>query len=74
MPTERFTVAIEQELLRRFDALLPQRGGPNRSEGVRDLIRRRLVEAGLEVGDTPGGVTWQFSENRGDDPRAAGPG
>ncbi len=50
MPTERFTVAIEQDLLHRFDALLPRRGGANRSEGVRDLIRRRLVEAEVEKG------------------------
>lgn len=50
------------------------RARASRDFDTADLIRRRLVEAGLEVGDTPGGVTWQFSENRGDDPRAAGPG
>lgn len=41
---ERFTVAIEGELLDRFDRLLVRQGLGNRSEAVRDLVRRRLVE------------------------------
>lgn len=41
---ERVSLAIEKDLLRRFDALLERRDLGNRSEAVRDLIRRRLVE------------------------------
>jgi CopG family nickel-responsive transcriptional regulator len=41
---ERVSLAIEKDLLRRFDALLERRELGNRSEAVRDLIRRRLVE------------------------------
>ena len=44
MSIERFAVAIETTLLRRFDRLLTQQGLGNRSEAVRDLIRKRLVE------------------------------
>lgn len=44
MELERVSLAIEKELLRRFDALLERRHLGNRSEVVRDLIRRRLVE------------------------------
>jgi CopG family transcriptional regulator, nickel-responsive regulator len=40
---ERVSLAIEPELLARFDALIEQTGG-NRSEAVRDLIRNRLIE------------------------------
>lgn len=40
---ERVSLAIEPELLARFDALIEQSGG-NRSEAVRDLIRSRLIE------------------------------
>ena len=38
----RFGVAMERELLARFDQLLLQRGYQNRSEALRDLVRRDL--------------------------------
>lgn len=44
MNLERVSLAIEKGLLRRFDRLLERRGLGNRSEAMRDLIRRRLVE------------------------------
>jgi CopG family nickel-responsive transcriptional regulator len=44
MELERVSLAIERDLLKRFDALLERRDLGNRSEAVRDLIRRRLVE------------------------------
>lgn len=40
---ERISLAIEPELLQRFDALIERSGG-NRSEALRDLIRNRLIE------------------------------
>lgn len=40
---ERVSLAIEPELLARFDTLIERSGG-NRSEAVRDLIRGRLIE------------------------------
>ena len=44
MDLERVSLAIEKTLLQRFDRLLGKRGLGNRSEAIRDLIRRRLVE------------------------------
>jgi CopG family nickel-responsive transcriptional regulator len=44
MKTERISLAIDEPLLNRFDRLLAKRRLGNRSEAVRDLIRRRLVE------------------------------
>jgi CopG family nickel-responsive transcriptional regulator len=44
MELERVSLAIEKDLLRRFDALLERRRLGNRSEAMRDLMRRRLVE------------------------------
>ncbi len=44
MELERVSLAIERSLLRRFDRLLARRRLGNRSEAMRDLIRRRLVE------------------------------
>jgi CopG family transcriptional regulator, nickel-responsive regulator len=39
----RIGVAIDTELLRRFDRFIAQKGYENRSEAFRDLIRDRLV-------------------------------
>ncbi len=43
MELERISLAIERNLLARFDRLLRRRKLGNRSEAVRDLIRSRLV-------------------------------
>jgi CopG family nickel-responsive transcriptional regulator len=51
MSVERFTVAIESDLLAQFDDLLTRQGLGNRSEAVRDLIRKRLIDEAV-VKDT----------------------
>ena len=40
----RIGVAIDSDLLEKFDALISERGYTNRSEAFRDLIRDELVE------------------------------
>jgi CopG family nickel-responsive transcriptional regulator len=45
----RIGVAIDSELLERFDRLIAKRGYTNRSEAFRDLIRDDLVEAAWEA-------------------------
>lgn len=42
--TTRFGVSISDRLLKRFDALISEKGYVNRSEAIRDLIRNSLVE------------------------------
>lgn len=42
--TVRFGISIDERLLRRFDAMIEDKGYVNRSEAVRDLIRNMLVE------------------------------
>ncbi|MFZ0389212.1 MAG: nickel-responsive transcriptional regulator NikR [Calditrichia bacterium] len=44
MPLTRFGVSLPSELSRRFDDLIRSRNYPNRSEAIRDLIRRELVQ------------------------------
>ncbi len=44
----RIGVAIDSELLEKFDRLIGQRGYTNRSEAFRDLIRDELVEKSWE--------------------------
>lgn len=48
MTLERITIAIESELLSSFEELLERRSLGNRSEAIRDLIRRRLVDDEIE--------------------------
>ena len=44
----RFSVAMPEELLMRFDSLVARRGvAKNRSEVVRDLVREALIEGSL---------------------------
>ncbi len=65
----RFSVAIDDELLSRFDDLVARRGlGVNRSEAVRDLVRDALVEAEWEESDelTVGTVTMVFDHHASD--------
>ncbi len=40
----RFGVSMEHELLSRFDKLIREKGYSNRSEAIRDLVRKELVE------------------------------
>lgn len=47
----RIGVAIDSELLQKFDRLIAQRGYTNRSEAFRDLIREELVEKAWESPD-----------------------
>ncbi len=42
----RFGISLPQDLLKRFDAVNHEKGYPNRSEAVRDLIRGKLIETG----------------------------
>jgi CopG family nickel-responsive transcriptional regulator len=49
---ERFTISLDDELARAFDAFIAGHGYENRSEAVRDLIRARLEAQ----------ATFQFDE------------
>ncbi len=48
----RFGISIEQPLLQQFDKLIQSRGYQNRSEAIRDLIRKELVSQQLQDDDT----------------------
>ncbi|MBW2736839.1 MAG: nickel-responsive transcriptional regulator NikR, partial [Deltaproteobacteria bacterium] len=65
---ERVSLAIEQDLLERFDALCEARGRQNRSEAIRDLIRGQLVEEEWRAGDneTVGTVTLVYDHKKRD--------
>ena len=49
----RIGVAIDSELLEKFDGMIAQRGYTNRSEAFRDIIRDELVEKAWESPESP---------------------
>jgi CopG family transcriptional regulator, nickel-responsive regulator len=48
----RIGVAIDSDLLKRFDSLIARRGYTNRSEAFRDLIRDDLVQVAWQSPDS----------------------
>lgn len=69
MGLARFGVAMDEELLARFDALVARRGmAANRSEAVRDLVRDALVDAEWEASaeECVGTVTMVFDHGHSD--------
>ena len=62
----RIGVAIDSDLLTRFDRLIGERGYTNRSEAFRDLIRDELVRKHAEEPDAPvvGTVTLVYDHHQ----------
>ncbi len=61
----RIGVAIDTDLLDKFDSLITERGYTNRSEAFRDLIRDELVEQTWESPNSPvvGTVTLVYDHH-----------
>jgi CopG family nickel-responsive transcriptional regulator len=63
----RFGVSLEKPLLERFDALIRERQYTNRSEALRDLIRRELVERSWREGSAvAGAITLIYDHHKRD--------
>lgn len=65
----RFGVAMDADLLARFDALVARRGtAANRSEALRDLVRDTLVDAAWESAEEEcvGTITMVFDHAHSD--------
>jgi CopG family nickel-responsive transcriptional regulator len=50
---ERFTISLDDQLAQAFDDLIRRRGYGNRSEAVRDMIRRELEQDRLARDEAP---------------------
>ena len=68
MPVERVGVSFEPELLERFDSLVSSQGYPSRSEAIRDLIRKAIIESEVEEGsgEVIGTLTYIYDHHEGD--------
>lgn len=65
----RFGVAMDSDLLERFDNYVAERGsGSNRSEAVRDLVRDALIESETVADDAEvvGTITMVFNHHHSD--------
>lgn len=62
----RMSITIDEELAEMFERLLKRKGYSNRSEAVRDLVRRALVEQQWEEGQktTVGTLTIVYDHGR----------
>ncbi len=61
----RFSVSLEEELLEQFDSYIRERGYVNRSEAVRDLIRKEFINEEWEQdGDVAGVVTLVYNHHQ----------
>jgi len=65
MALERFGVSMDSALLAEFDSLLARQGYPNRSEAIRDLVRRQLASQACADEDEPavGSVTIVYDHH-----------
>jgi CopG family transcriptional regulator, nickel-responsive regulator len=63
----RFGVSLEETLLKKYDALLRNRGYTSRSEAFRDLIRAELIQQEWQVGnEVAGAITIVYDHHRKD--------
>lgn len=64
----RFGVSLEPDLLKKFDTLIEKKGYANRSEAIRDLIRKELVKTDVEKkrGRVIGSLTIVYDHEAGD--------
>ena len=62
---ERIGVSLDKKLLSMFDKLIAKQGYPNRSEAIRDLIRRQLSGDQLQdpKADAVGAVFLVYNHN-----------
>ena len=68
MGVERVGVSFEPELLSKFDVLIKEMGYSNRSEAIRDLVRKSLIESDIESdkGEVIGTLTIIYDHDVGD--------
>jgi CopG family nickel-responsive transcriptional regulator len=68
MTVERVGVSFEPELLANFDRLIAGKGYTNRSEAIRDLVRKAIIDEVVteEKGEVIGTLTIIYDHHEGD--------
>lgn len=67
MSVERVGVSFEPKLLSKFDTLIKKKGYSNRSEAIRDLIRKEILDSEIneEDGEVIGTLTIIYDHEIG---------
>lgn len=67
MSIERVGVSFEPKLLNKFDILIKKKGYTNRSEAIRDLVRKEIIESDIkqEEGKVIGTLTIIYDHDVG---------
>lgn len=67
MSVERVGVSFEPKLLNKFDILIKKRGYTNRSEALRDLVRKEIIETDIkeDEGEVIGTLTIIYDHDVG---------
>jgi CopG family transcriptional regulator, nickel-responsive regulator len=61
----RFGISLEQELIRAFDNHIHEQGYSNRSEAIRDLIRKELVhKTKIQGGTIAGAIVMTYDHHK----------
>jgi CopG family nickel-responsive transcriptional regulator len=62
----RFGISMDEELLARFDEMIEEKGYPNRSEAIRDLVRDALIRREWETADAEvvGTITLVYDHHK----------
>ncbi len=69
MSVERVGVSFEPDLLKKFDAFIKKRGYTNRSEAIRDLVRKYMIEEDIKTEENEeiiGTLTILYDHDIGD--------
>lgn len=61
----RFGISLEEDLSRRFDSHIRDKGYSNRSEAIRDLIRQALIKQEWQAGgEIAGAITMIYDHHK----------
>ena len=65
MKTTRFGVSVDDELLKRFDRFVADRGFPTRSEAIKNLMLEAIAREEWTKGDeVAGSVTFSYDHHK----------
>jgi CopG family transcriptional regulator, nickel-responsive regulator len=67
MPVSRFGVSLEEDLLKALDGFVKENNYPNRSQAIRALIEKNLVEKKWQCNNiVAGAIVMLYDHHKGD--------
>jgi CopG family nickel-responsive transcriptional regulator len=67
MPLARFGVSLDEELLKALDSFVIENGLPNRSQAIRHLVEKNLVEKKWQCNQiVAGAIVMLYDHHKGD--------